>query len=182
MNIYCLKYFLFGVVILQTARSIQNPVTDLWPAEKSSLRIHRNGIKIKWWTIARSQSLKFIIPFWEVMQFLKIIRNSFIYPPKYLIMATWSKLCFDWRESNFWMGQRCLGLEGKAKVFCKNEGVCFCCCSWCFQVCNVSVCHPTSKSPTLLTLEAEPFYLLSLSRAQFPDLGTNSALRWASWL
>lgn len=57
------------------------------------------------------------------MQFLQIIKNSFIYPhPQYLIMATWNKLCFEWRESNFWMGQRCWGLEGKTEVFFRNEG------------------------------------------------------------
>ena len=57
------------------------------------------------------------------MQFLKIIRNSFMYLPhsQYLIIATWNKLWFEWRESNFWMGQRCWGLEGKTKVFFRNE-------------------------------------------------------------
>lgn len=49
-------------------------------------------------------------------------KKFFHLPPKYLIMATWNKLCFDWRESNFWMGQRCWGLEGKTKVFFRNEG------------------------------------------------------------
>lgn len=63
------------------------------------------------------------IPFQEIMQFLQIIRNSFTYLPhsQYLIIATWNKLCFEWKESNFWMGQRCWGLEGKTKVFFGNE-------------------------------------------------------------
>ena len=57
------------------------------------------------------------------MQFLQIIRSSFTYLPhsQYLIIASWNKLCFEWRESNFWMGQRCWGLEGKTKVFFRNE-------------------------------------------------------------